>query len=70
MNQHTHLMSTNTSRADTRVLNALLCRLQLWRQHFDFQLYKALDVQFRAGLESLHKSLTEVRAASAAWNGQ
>lgn len=34
--------------------------LQLWRQHWDFQLYKALDVQYRVGLESINKTLPEV----------
>lgn len=35
-------------------------RQQLWRQHWDFQLYKALDVQYRMGLESINKTLPEV----------
>ena len=34
----------------------------VWRQHWDFQLAKALEVQFRAGLANLTKSLPEVRA--------
>jgi hypothetical protein len=37
--------------------------LQLWRQHWDFQLYKALDVQYRVGLESINKTLPEVSLA-------
>jgi hypothetical protein len=32
----------------------------VWRHHWDFQLYKALEVQFRAGLENINKSLPEV----------
>lgn len=35
--------------------------LQVWRQHWDMQLYKALEVQFRAGLETINDSLPEVR---------
>jgi hypothetical protein len=35
---------------------------QLWRQHWDFQLYKALEVQFRAGLHSINQTLPEVGA--------
>jgi hypothetical protein len=33
----------------------------VWRQHWDFQLYKALEHQFRRGLELFNKSLPEVR---------
>jgi hypothetical protein len=39
----------------------LRCFVQLWRQHWDFQLYKALDVQYRVSLESINKTLPEVR---------
>jgi hypothetical protein len=39
---------------------AAFALLQLWRQHWDFQLYKALDVQYREGLESINKTLPEV----------
>jgi hypothetical protein len=35
--------------------------LQVWRHHWDFQLYKALEVQFRAGLENINRNLPEVR---------
>jgi hypothetical protein len=44
----------------------LLCcaAVQLWRQHWDFQLYKALDVQYRVGLESINKTLPEVNRKS------
>ncbi len=34
----------------------------VWRQHWDFQLYKALEHQFRRGLEMFNKSLPEVGA--------
>ncbi|KAG2426397.1 hypothetical protein HYH02_014824 [Chlamydomonas schloesseri] len=33
---------------------------QVWRQHWDFQLYKALEVQYLAGLEMINKTLPEV----------
>jgi hypothetical protein len=35
----------------------------VWRHHWDFQLYKALEVQFRAGLENINKSLPEVNSS-------
>ncbi|WIA17572.1 hypothetical protein OEZ85_014399 [Tetradesmus obliquus] len=38
-------------------------RQEVWRAHWDFQLFKALEVQFRAGLESIHKSLPEVEVS-------
>jgi hypothetical protein len=34
----------------------------VWRQHWDFQLAKALEVQYRAGLATLTRSLPEVGA--------
>lgn len=46
-----------------------LCAVQLWRQHWDFQLYKALDVQYRVGLESINKTLPEVGAGGASSAG-
>jgi dynein heavy chain 2 len=33
----------------------------IWRQHWDFQLHKALDVQYKQGLECINKNLPEVR---------
>jgi hypothetical protein len=33
----------------------------LWRQHWDHQLYKALEVQYKQGLEVINKNLAEVR---------
>nr|BBC28429.1 cytoplasmic dynein 1b heavy chain [Yamagishiella unicocca] len=33
---------------------------QVWRQHWDFQLYKALEVQYLSGLEMINKTLPEV----------
>lgn len=33
---------------------------QVWRQHWDFQLYKALEVQYCAGLEMVNKTLPEM----------
>ena len=33
----------------------------VWRQHWDFQLAKALEVQFARGLEGITQSLPEVR---------
>jgi hypothetical protein len=48
----------------SRLLTAILLRqlhaVQVWRAHWDFQLYKAMEVQFKAGLENIHKSLPEV----------
>jgi hypothetical protein len=38
---------------------------QVWRHHWDFQLYKALEVQFRAGLENINKTLPEVNSSRA-----
>ncbi len=32
----------------------------VWRQHWDFQLYKALEVQYLSGLEMINKTLPEV----------
>jgi hypothetical protein len=41
----------------------------VWRQHWDFQLYKALEHQFKRGLELFNKSMPEVRlAAGTAWS--
>jgi dynein heavy chain 2 len=37
-----------------------LCRL--WLTHINFQLYKALEFQYRMGLESLNESLPEISA--------
>ena len=34
----------------------------VWRQHFDFQLLKALEVQYRRGLQTLARALPEVDA--------
>lgn len=45
----------------------------MWRQHWDFQLYKALEVQYLAGLEMINKTLPEVgrpegwRRSTRAW---
>lgn len=39
-------------------LHSLL--LQLWRQHWDFQLYKALEYQYLLGLEVINKTLPDV----------
>nr|ADI46936.1 DHC1bm [Volvox carteri f. nagariensis] len=33
---------------------------QVWRQHWDFQLYKALEVQYLSGLEMVNKTLPEI----------
>lgn len=45
---------------------ALSCdRQAVWRQHWDFQLAKALECQFRQGLASLTKALPEVRTGAA-----
>jgi hypothetical protein len=33
---------------------------QVWRQHWDYQLYKALQYQYTLGLESINKTLPEV----------
>lgn len=39
----------------------IICLLhQVWRQHWDFQLYKALEVQYRAGLEGINKLLPDM----------
>jgi dynein heavy chain 2, cytosolic len=35
---------------------------QVWRQHWDYQLYKALHHQYSLGLEAINKTLPEVRA--------
>ncbi|KAI8908484.1 dynein heavy chain and region D6 of dynein motor-domain-containing protein [Gorgonomyces haynaldii] len=32
-----------------------------WRKHWDYQLYKALEYQYRAGLEDLHSQLPEIK---------
>ncbi|KAJ3022561.1 Cytoplasmic dynein 2 heavy chain 1 [Thoreauomyces humboldtii] len=32
-----------------------------WRNHWDYQLYKALEYQFRVGLENLNQSLPEIK---------
>jgi dynein heavy chain 2 len=32
-----------------------------WRLHWDYQLFKALEFQYKLGLESLHQNLTEIR---------
>ncbi|MFT7803200.1 cytoplasmic dynein 2 heavy chain 1 [Arapaima gigas] len=34
--------------------------MQVWRQHWNHQLYKALEHQYQAGLEALNKNLPEV----------
>jgi dynein heavy chain 2 len=33
-----------------------------WTQHWDMQIYKALEHQYQLGLESLHETLPEIRA--------
>lgn len=43
-----------------QTLNANAAPQAVWRQHWDFQLAKALEVQFRLGLASITKSLPEV----------
>lgn len=61
MQQPSNILLCNAA-ADLVVLfHAMCCDvLQMWRQHWDFQLYKALDVQYRVGLESINKTLPEV----------
>eukprot|EP00878_Enallax_costatus_P024703 GHUV01026383.1.p1 GENE.GHUV01026383.1~~GHUV01026383.1.p1 ORF type:complete len:1576 (+),score=459.42 GHUV01026383.1:1611-6338(+) len=38
-------------------------RQEVWRHHWDFQLYKALEVQFRSGLENINKNLPEMEVS-------
>ena len=33
---------------------------QVWRQYWDYQLYKALEYQYTQGLECINKTLPEV----------
>ncbi len=33
--------------------------MKLWRTHWDYQIYKALEYQYKLGLESLNENLTE-----------
>ena len=35
---------------------------KLWLAHLNYQLYKALEVQYQMGLESLNESLPEISA--------
>ena len=35
---------------------------QQWRRHWDRQLYKALELQYNLGLESLSENLQQIRA--------
>lgn len=37
---------------------------EVWRQHWDFQLYKALQYQYKQGLECINKNLPEVCCTS------
>lgn len=34
--------------------------MQAWRQHWNHQLYKALEHQYQMGLEALNKNLPEI----------
>jgi hypothetical protein len=34
--------------------------IQVWRQYWDYQIYKALEYQFVQGLECINKNLPEV----------
>lgn len=34
--------------------------MQAWRQHWNHQLYKALEHQYQTGLEALNKNLPEI----------
>ncbi len=38
----------------------LLPAVQVWRQHWDFQLYKALEYQYMQGLECINRTLPDV----------
>ncbi|KAG8470560.1 hypothetical protein KFE25_008981 [Diacronema lutheri] len=44
--------------------------MQSWRNHWDVQLYKALEVQYRTGLESLHATLPPLDAELQFKSGQ
>lgn len=35
--------------------------MQAWRQHWNHQLYKALEHQYQKGLEALNKNLPEIQ---------
>lgn len=35
--------------------------MQAWRQHWNHQLYKALEYQYQKGLEALNKNLPEIQ---------
>lgn len=49
------IMETMTSSKDQSLLKK-------WKVHWDFQIFKALELQYKFGLQSLNQNLSEIKA--------
>jgi len=47
---------------DQETKNRPLDHCKLWLTHINYQLYKALEFQYRMGLESLNENLPDIQA--------
>ena len=47
---------------DNEIKNRPAEQCKLWLTHINYQIYKALEVQYRMGLESLNENLPEISA--------